>query len=132
MRIQRFQVVGLFGCREPIHINFTDNIHVLSGKNGAGKTTIMKLIWYFISGNLEKALIEVPFKEATIETDIYTLKVIVNEDQDTPFETIFSYNNKNFSVHDKFHRTLILSGFCLLKIAKISLNSSFFPKPIKR
>ncbi|MDB0081841.1 glutamine amidotransferase, partial [Acinetobacter baumannii] len=32
-----------------------------------------------------------------------------------------------FSVHDKFHRTLILSGFCLLKIAKISLNSSFFP-----
>ena len=38
----------------------------------------------------------------------------------------------NISVHDKFHRTLILSGFCLLKIAKISLNSSFFPKPIKR
>ncbi|RCU15004.1 glutamine amidotransferase, partial [Acinetobacter baumannii] len=26
----------------------------------------------------------------------------------------------NSSVHDKFHRTLILSGFCLLKIAKIS------------
>ncbi|CAM0726285.1 KAP P-loop domain-containing protein [Acinetobacter baumannii] len=39
---------------------------------------------------------------------------------------------KDGSVHDKFHRTLILSGFCLLKIAKISLNSSFFPKPIKR
>ena len=39
---------------------------------------------------------------------------------------------EKFSVHDKFHRTLILSGFCLLKIAKISLNSSFFPKPIKR
>ncbi|WP_445344537.1 hypothetical protein [Acinetobacter bohemicus] len=38
----------------------------------------------------------------------------------------------SLSVHDKFHRTLILSGFCLLKIAKISLNSSFFPKPIKR
>ena len=37
-----------------------------------------------------------------------------------------------YSVHDKFHRTLILSGFCFLKIAKISLNSSFFPKPIKR
>ena len=37
-----------------------------------------------------------------------------------------------FFVHDKFHRTLILSGFCFLKIAKISLNSSFFPKPIKR
>ena len=41
-------------------------------------------------------------------------------------------NIESCSVHDKFHRTLILSGFCLLKIAKISLNSSFFPKPIKR
>ena len=41
------------------------------------------------------------------------------------------YKIKLFSVHDKFHRTLILSGFCFLKIAKISLNSSFFPKPIK-
>ena len=40
-------------------------------------------------------------------------------------------NNYGYSVHDKFHRTLILSGFCFLKIAKISLNSSFFPKPIK-
>ena len=46
-------------------------------------------------------------------------------------EDIF-YLLKFSSVHDKFHRTLILSGFCLLKIAKISLNSSFFPKPIKR
>ncbi len=42
------------------------------------------------------------------------------------------YFKQIFSVHDKFHRTLILSGFCFLKIAKISLNSSFFPKPIKR
>ncbi|TLL84007.1 hypothetical protein FEC16_17665 [Acinetobacter baumannii] len=35
------------------------------------------------------------------------------------------------SVHDKFHITLILSGFCVLKIDKISLNSSFLQKPIK-
>ena len=51
-------------------------------------------------------------------------------EMNAPYKTDFLL--KNFSVHDKFHRTLILSGFCLLKIAKISLNSSFFPKPIKR
>jgi len=38
----------------------------------------------------------------------------------------------NFSVHDKFHRALVLSGFFFLKIASTFLNSSFFPKPIKR
>ena len=37
-----------------------------------------------------------------------------------------------FSVHDKFHRALVLSGFFFLKIASTFLNSSFFPKPIKR
>ena len=37
-----------------------------------------------------------------------------------------------FSVHDKFHRILVLSGFFFLKIASTFLNSSFFPKPIKR
>ena len=39
---------------------------------------------------------------------------------------------KQFSVHDKFHRILVLSGFFFLKIASTFLNSSFFPKPIKR
>ena len=42
-----------------------------------------------------------------------------------------SFNLKT-SVHDKFHRTLVLSGFFFLKIASTFLNSSFFPKPIKR
>ena len=100
MKIQKFQVVGLFGCRDLINIDFTDNIHVLSGKNGAGKTTILKLIWYFISGNLEKALIEVPFKEATIKTDLYTLKVVVNEDQEIPFETTLTYHAKSLLSQD--------------------------------
>ena len=40
--------------------------------------------------------------------------------------------HESFSVHDKFHRTLVLSGFFFLKIASTFLNSSFFPKPIKR
>ena len=40
--------------------------------------------------------------------------------------------NSKFSVHDKFHRILVLSGFFFLKIASTFLNSSFFPKPIKR
>ncbi len=39
---------------------------------------------------------------------------------------------KIISVHDKFHRILVLSGFFFLKIASTFLNSSFFPKPIKR
>ncbi|WP_252716128.1 ExbD/TolR family protein, partial [Acinetobacter baumannii] len=74
----------------------------------------------------------------TIPVVTHTVPVKLPEEKNTPYATTpeniqLSVNKKgdifwNVSVHDKFHRTLILSGFCLLKIAKISLNSSFFPK----
>ncbi|MFY1373430.1 TetR/AcrR family transcriptional regulator, partial [Acinetobacter baumannii] len=41
-------------------------------------------------------------------------------DDQTALRDEYLKQSKTFSVHDKFHRTLILSGFCLLKIAKIS------------
>ncbi len=75
---------------------------------------------------------------------LYSIAMIINEKIDLEiaqkrFNTMLGNTEDNLlefksivSVHDKFHRTLILSGFCFLKIAKISLNSSFFPKPIKR
>lgn len=47
-------------------------------------------------------------------------------------DTVLGKSIKKISVHDKFHRTLVLSGFFFLKIASTFLNSSFFPKPIKR
>lgn len=93
MKIESFYVEGLFGCRESINIDFNKNIHVISGKNGAGKTTILKLLWYFISGNLEKALIEVPFKKAILKTDLYSFEVNVNNETSTPFSTKIDYVN---------------------------------------
>ena len=79
--------------------------------------------------NMEKLAIEsgIPKDAVKAQKDNFVLQ-IKNMSKE---EAIQSCNMQN-SVHDKFHRTLILSGFCLLKIAKISLNSSFFPKPIKR
>lgn len=36
------------------HIVFNNDINILTGKNGCGKTTIMKLMWYMISCNFDK------------------------------------------------------------------------------
>lgn len=86
MKIESFAVTGLHGTRGPIYLDFKKDLNILSGRNGAGKTTILKMIWYFISGNLEKALIEVPFKAVKLETDLYTMFVTVDENKDKPFE----------------------------------------------
>ena len=85
------------------------------------------------------------FKNLTADLDISNRIKELHVWKTSEFDDYSIFNNINLylsylkqdinevtSVHDKFHRTLILSGFCLLKIAKISLNSSFFPKPIKR
>lgn len=75
MKIKSFEVVGLLGRPSPIKIKFFDDINIITGRNGAGKTSIIKLLWYIISGNLLLALREVNFQKATIITDEYECTV---------------------------------------------------------
>ncbi len=60
------------------------------------------------------------------------LKIFYNDGTGELYYPVPEFIYNNFSVHDKFHRILVLSGFFFLKIASTFLNSSFFPKPIKR
>lgn len=46
---------------------FNEDLNLLTGKNGCGKTTILKTIWYFVSGNLDKIFDEVYFDFARLE-----------------------------------------------------------------
>lgn len=83
MKIKSFEVIGLFDSEKPIKLNFFEDLNILSGRNGSGKTTILKLMWYLISGNLDKAVAEINFKKAIIETDEYKLTVDVNLNSET-------------------------------------------------
>ncbi len=78
--------------------------------------------------NQDEAKSLVATSQSTLNSSLNENTYLSKSQQDTQVNCQLKID----SVHDKFHRTLILSGFCLLKIAKISLNSSFFPKPIKR
>ncbi|VVE49217.1 hypothetical protein PCO31111_04620 [Pandoraea communis] len=76
MRINYLTVNGLFGKPGTITYNFNDDLNILTGRNGSGKTTIIKLAWSIISGNILLALREVNFKSCTVSTDEYTCTVI--------------------------------------------------------
>ena len=71
------------------------------------------------------------FSDENLYSILENKKIIGLGDWKEGQEVISTFINK-FSVHDKFHRALLLSGFFFLKIASTFLNSSFFPKPIKR
>lgn len=71
MKVRSCEIVGLFDRDGKISCNFNDDINILTGRNGAGKTTILKLVWYIVSGNILFAINEVSFKKLTVVTDEY-------------------------------------------------------------
>jgi len=50
-------------------------MNIITGRNGSGKTTVLKLMWYAISGNLGLALQEVEFEWLALTTDKYEMKI---------------------------------------------------------
>ncbi|MBF0607311.1 MAG: AAA family ATPase [Magnetococcales bacterium] len=49
--IERFQIIGLHGYKN-LDIRIEDNTIILVGENGSGKTTVLRLLYYFLSGQL--------------------------------------------------------------------------------
>jgi predicted ATP-binding protein involved in virulence len=75
MQIKHFEVVGLFGRSTVISVDLNSDVNIITGRNGAGKTTVLKLLWYIISGNILLALQEVAFTRCQIITDMYKCTV---------------------------------------------------------
>ena len=63
--------------RSDFDLCFNEDMNILTGKNGCGKTTLLKLAWYMISGNLDRVAAEIDFEFASITTDAYTLSASV-------------------------------------------------------
>lgn len=72
MYIKSLAVTGLNG-HPKTHFKFHRDINVITGINGAGKTRLMKLIWYTISANTERITSEIDFKEFELETTNYSV-----------------------------------------------------------
>ncbi len=75
MFVRRLEIHGFLGREKPIEAHFNEDLNIITGRNGAGKTNVLKLLWYVISGNILQALKEVPFSQVTVETDEYTCNV---------------------------------------------------------
>lgn len=71
MKILEFEIVDLLNRGGTIQSKMNGDLNILTGINGAGKTSILKLLWYVVSGNIVLALQEVPFKTFRIKTEKY-------------------------------------------------------------
>src|ERR1700733_11791262 len=75
MKIIRFEIFGLNDRDAITAAELDSDLNILTGRNGAGKTNVLKLLWYIISGNIFLALKEVPFSKAILVTDLYEITV---------------------------------------------------------
>lgn len=75
MIIESLKLINLNGSDQEIKIKFNKDINILTGRNGSGKTTILKLIWYCISSNIERAIEEINFEKFELVTSLYKLKI---------------------------------------------------------
>ena len=66
---------------------FHEDLNIFTGPNGSCKTTLLKLIWYLISGHLQQILIEIPFRTISIQTDLFDFTM----ERDEPDLIIFFY-----------------------------------------
>lgn len=80
--IKHLKVLGLNG-KIDIDLKFHEDINLLIGKNGSGKTTILKLIWYLISGNIEKIISEISFNHVELETHNFSINLKTDEKNTT-------------------------------------------------
>lgn len=89
MHIRSVTVNGLFGKPGAVRLEFNEDLNIMTGRNGAGKTTIMKLIWFIVSGNILLALKEINFASCSILTSDYHCSIIRTGPQHCKIEMEF-------------------------------------------
>lgn len=98
MKLKEIYITGLLGKKEPIKYSLNDDLNILTGKNGAGKTTIIKLVWFIVSGNISLALKEIKFTSCKIVTDVYECNInILNRNT---CKISFMHEGKSYSFTD--------------------------------
>ena len=131
--IRYFKVKGL-NKRLDAEFEFNEDLNIITGANGSGKTTILKLLWYLISGHLEQILAEIPFRSIAIQTDLFALSMERVEPDEVIFDCRFGKEESTYepiaidAETGRVNRTDMDRVNSLEKrIAQMTKGSLFFP-----
>ena len=105
MKLKRVSVRGL-NNKVDCDFEFHDDINIFTGINGCGKTTLLKMLWYAISGNIERLISDISFEAFNLETSHFCLSLfnidggiqwqhIANEIKQNGLINLGKYNSAN-------------------------------------
>ena len=58
-----------------LELEFNADLNIFTGKNGSGKTTVLKLLWYMNGGFFSQLIAEVPFYYVELQTSDNTVSI---------------------------------------------------------
>lgn len=131
--IRKLEVEGLNNILSK-PFEFNEDLNIITGANGSGKTTILKLIWYLISGHLEQIPPEIPFSNISLETDLFSLSM--NQTKVNEIELNWNFADEEPDGDtiriDPEHKTIVRKDMDKVnelekRIAHITKSSLFFP-----
>lgn len=73
--LEYVKVTGFEPGSRDIEVKFFEDINIITGSNGSGKTNFLKLIWYILSGNTSIAVDEVPFNSIFLKTSEFRISI---------------------------------------------------------
>ncbi len=76
--LKRFSIYGFLGIND-VHISFDDNIKILIGENGLGKTQVLNIFYYTLTINFSK-LSELAFNKIELELSNNSELIITKEE----------------------------------------------------
>jgi predicted ATPase len=113
---------------------FNSDINILTGMNGSGKTTILKIIWYILSGNIENIFLEkIFFQNLILITNKYKISLESRNIEKNTFridlfdikgKCLLSEDNIRIVIHPIVFEKL--NKFNEILVGKLE-NSVFFP-----
>lgn len=79
--LERFEVEDLNGSLT-YRMDFHPDLNIFTGRNGSGKTTILKMLWYLISANVERIPKEMTFKRVFLKATKFSIEIArIGEEQ---------------------------------------------------
>lgn len=139
--IEKVTIKGLPSYGERlIKLKFNKDINIITGVNGQGKTTLLKLIWYIYSGNLKRAIDEIEFDFIHMVTDTHEFQVgkCSKEKMNILKMDYESHSGYDISIYDKkldkyiidttdLYAEVLHISYCSEKVSEINSESLYFP-----
>ena len=125
MKLKRVSVKGL-NNKVDCDFEFHNDINIVTGINGCGKTTFLKMLWYAISGNIERLISDISFEAFNLETSHFCLSLF-NIDGGTQWQHIANGIKQNGLINLGEYNSANEIEVLKSLIIKERTSSLFFP-----